>query len=189
MIEFLKQNIVTIIFGISTVVTSIIALRYKRLEHQRKVEDIVNANGKAVLFLSRPAMLNEMLRMYDRAEEGDCIWVQCVGCSNYSSQVRDKVLQAASKGVSFRVIVNQNSSSSLDLKRIYSPLSNAEIIEANDNTLRIQSLSEKEIILGLPGIDSYTGILIRDQFLIEILKSWYDTRFENLLNKQKLINN
>ncbi len=53
----LSQNIISIIFGITTVITSVIALRYKRLEHDLRVERILEDGRRAGLFLSREAMI------------------------------------------------------------------------------------------------------------------------------------
>jgi hypothetical protein len=71
---FLSQNIISIIFGITTVITSVIALRYKRLEHALRVERILEDGRRAGLFLSRGAMIKYLLEMYDQAKAGDVIW-------------------------------------------------------------------------------------------------------------------
>ena len=53
----LSQNIISLIFGITTVVTSLIALHYMRLEHRREVEEVVDGGRKVKLILSREAMI------------------------------------------------------------------------------------------------------------------------------------
>jgi hypothetical protein len=63
---FVNQNIISIIFGITTVITSLIALRYKRLEHEQRVERILDEGRKVGLFLSREAMIKYLLEMYDQ---------------------------------------------------------------------------------------------------------------------------
>jgi hypothetical protein len=70
---FLSQNIISIIFGIATVITSVIALRYKRLDHELRFERILDEGRRAGLFLSREAMIKYLLEMYDQAEAGDVI--------------------------------------------------------------------------------------------------------------------
>jgi len=91
---FLSQNIISIIFGLTTLVTSMIAIHYRRLEHRRDVEQIVYGR-RVTLFLSREAMIQYLLEMYDKAEKGDEIWAQCVRCTNFSPDVRNKILKAA----------------------------------------------------------------------------------------------
>ena len=54
--SFLTDNIVNIVFGTTTLLSSALALHYKRLEHRRKVEEIIGDGRKAGLFLSREAM-------------------------------------------------------------------------------------------------------------------------------------
>lgn len=181
------DRIVAIFFGITTLVTSVIALRYTSLDHKRKVEEVVGTGRQATMFLSRNSMLKEMLAMYDRSEKDDVIWVQCVGCGDYSSSVRSKVLEAAGKGVRFKLIMNSYAPAIDQLRSIFEPLSSADLLEGQDNTLRIQGLSNKEVIIGLPGVDSYTGLRIRDVYLVAMIKDWYDTRFKRLKSQRLAI--
>ena len=44
---FLSQNIISIIFGIATVITSAIALRYKRLEHEQRIDRILDEGRRS----------------------------------------------------------------------------------------------------------------------------------------------
>jgi hypothetical protein len=96
--ELLADNIVSIFFGLTTLITSAIALLYKRLEHQHRVDKVILEGRRAGLFLSREAMIKYLVAMYDEAEEGDVIWAQCVRCTNfYTAPLRnratDKTLQ------------------------------------------------------------------------------------------------
>ena len=59
--NFLSENIVNIIFGITTVISSAIALHYRRLEHRQQVEKVVDEGRRAGLFLSREAMIEYLL--------------------------------------------------------------------------------------------------------------------------------
>jgi hypothetical protein len=181
--QFMIDTYIAIFFGTTTVITSVIALRYARLDQKRKDEEAIGVGRQAVMFLSRSAMLKAMLRMYDEAKRGDEIWVQCVGCANYSTSVRSKVLEAAGKGVTFRLILNKYSPSIDQLRAIYDPLNSAQMIEGTDNALRIQGLSDKEVIVGLPGVDSYTGLHIKDPHAVKVFKQWYDQRFQKLTGK------
>jgi hypothetical protein len=104
--EFLTQNITSIFFGFTTLLTSVVALHYMRLEHKRKVEHVLKGSSRAGLFLSRQAMIKHLLRMYDAAGEDDTIWAQCVRCTDFTPEVRAQISKAAGKGVKFRMIIN-----------------------------------------------------------------------------------
>ena len=73
--SFIVDNLVSIIFGISTAITSVIALHYMRLEHRREVEAYIDGGQKARLFLSREAMIRYLLEMYDLADADDVLWL------------------------------------------------------------------------------------------------------------------
>ena len=113
-----SQNIISIVFGIATIITALIALRYKRLEHQQAVEDILDDGRRAGLFLSREAMISYLLEMYDRAENGDLIWAQCIRCTDFTEDVRKKILDAAGKGVRFRMLINEHSPAAGDFRAL-----------------------------------------------------------------------
>ncbi|MCJ7567337.1 MAG: hypothetical protein MUO58_07340 [Anaerolineales bacterium] len=174
------QDILTILFGITTAIFSVVTLRYMILEHRRKIEGIIAEGRMASLFLNRDAMLTYLLGMYDRAVKGDTIWGQCVGCSSYSKVVRSKVHEAAGQGANYRMIVNKYAPTVEELRKLYDPLSGAEVAVGEDNSLRIQGLSNKEVVMAFPGIDSYTAVLIRDPHFISIIKNWFDIRFDSL---------
>lgn len=178
--NFLNQNITSIIFGISTLITSLIALHYKRLEHKHQVENILDEGGQVGLFLSREAMINYLLTMYDKAETDDVIWAQCVRCADFSPKVRNKILKAAGKKVKFKMIINKYSPSLAAFRSLFDPIESAKLAEGADNAISIQGLSDREIVIALPGIESYTAVLVRNQYFVKIMKAWFDSRFEKL---------
>jgi hypothetical protein len=181
---FLSQNIVSIIFGITTVISSAIALYYQRLEHRRKVEQVLDAGRRVGLFLSREAMIHYLLGMYDQAEEGDIIWAQCVRCADFTPAVRKQILKAAGKGVRFQMIINRYSPALRDFQQLFEPLHRAELAEGPDNAISFQGLSDKEIVLAFPGVESYTAVVIRDAYLTGILRCWFERRFAKLAPEQ-----
>jgi hypothetical protein len=174
------ENLLTIIFGITTVVMTSIALRYTIREHRMKVDGIVGDGRNAMLFLSRQAMLTFLGKMYNDSVDGDVIWGQCVSCRDYSSDLRNKVLQAAGKGVHFKIIINGYAPTLNEFRKVYDPINTAELVLGYDNSHRLQGLSEKEVILAFPGVETYTGLLIRDPFFVRLVKGWFDARFETL---------
>ena len=178
--SFFQDHIVSIIFGCTTLVTSGIALHYQRLEHRRRVEKIVIAGKRVGLFLSREAMIRYLLEMYDRAEAEDVIWAQCVRCANFSPAVRNKILKAAGNQVRFRMIINKYSPSLADFKALFTPVHGAELAEGPDNAISMQGLSEREVVIAFPDMDSYTAILVRDPYFTRMMKHWFDQRFDKL---------
>jgi hypothetical protein len=175
--SFLTDNIVNIVFGITTLISSALALHYKRLEHQREVEEIIDEGRKAGLFLSREAMIKYLLHMYDEAEAGDIIWAQCVRCTDFTPEVRKKILEAAGRGVRFQMAVNMHSPATEEFRTLFEPIEGAEIFEAPDNTISLQGLSDREVVIAFPAVESYTAVLARDKNLTRIMRSWFDYRF------------
>ena len=176
--NFLSENIVNIIFGITTVISSAIALHYRRLEHRQQVEKVVDEGRRAGLFLSREAMIKYLLQMYDKAEEGDVIWAQCVRCTDFTPAVRKKILKAAGKGVRFRMLINQHSPAVEEFHTLFDPIEGAEVVEAPDNAISLQGLSDREVVIAFPGVESYTATLIRSTHFVRIIKVWFDGRFD-----------
>lgn len=179
--EFLKQNSIGIIFGISTLITTLIALHYRRLEHRQKIEHVLDEGGQVGLFLSRKAMMNYLLKMYDKAEAGDVIWAQCVRCADFSPKVRVKILKAAGKNVDFKMIINKHSPSLAAFRSLFDPIESAKLAEGTDNDISIQGLSGSEVVIALPGIESYKAVVIRNPNFVKIMKVWFDARFEKIV--------
>lgn len=90
--SFLANNIINIILGITMLVMSAATLHYKRLEHRKEVESVIDIGRKTGLFLSREAMIHDLLEMYERAGEGDVIWAQSVCCTDFTPEIRTKIL-------------------------------------------------------------------------------------------------
>lgn len=154
-------------------ITSSLALYYKRLEHRREVEEVIDSSRKASLFLSREAMIQYLLQMYDEAEAGDTIWAQCVRCTDFTPEVREKILEAAGRGVRFQMVVNRHSPASKEFRGLFDPIEGAEIIEAPDNAISMQGLSDKEVVIAFPGVESYTAVLVRDKYFVTIIRTWF----------------
>jgi len=177
--------IITIILGVLTVIISFVALRYRRKEHRLRVGGIVEEARNTTLFLTRESMVKFLLSMYDKASANDTIWGQSIGGGSYTPEVHSKVLEAAAKGVKFKFILNAFSPTIEELQALFTPLRNAETVQGKDNMLRIQGLSEHEVVLAFPGIATYTGVLIKDRHFTRILKIWFDNRFEELKHKSE----
>ncbi|KPK05224.1 MAG: hypothetical protein AMJ56_16240 [Anaerolineae bacterium SG8_19] len=173
---FINDEIVNITLAIMTVMTSSLALYYKRLEHRREVEEVIDSNRKVGLFLSREAMIKYLLEMYDQAEAGDVIWAQCVRCTDFTPEVRTKILEAAGRGVRFQMVINKHSPAAEEFRGLFDPIEGAEIIEAPDNAISMQGLSDREVVIAFPGVESYTAVLVRDKYFVGIVRNWFDDR-------------
>jgi hypothetical protein len=138
------------------------------------VEEVIDGGRKAKLFLSREAMIKYLLEMYDQAKAGDIIWAQCVRCTDFTPEVRTKILEAAGRGVRFQMVINQHSPAVADFRAMFDPIEGAEVIEAPDNAISLQGLSDREVVIAFPGMESYTAVLVRDKYFVGILKSWFD---------------
>ena len=179
---FLTDNIINIIFGLTTLLTSAIALHYRRLEHRQRVEHVLEEGRKVGLFLSREAMIRYLLEMYDNAEEGDIIWAQCVRCADFTPQVRKQILKAAGRGVRFEMIVNQYSPAADAFRNLFEPLEAATLVARADNAISLQGLSDRELVLAFPAMESYTAVLIRDPYFVSIIRLWFEQRFRGVGN-------
>lgn len=153
-------------------------------DSRRQLEQAIGDERIVQLYLTREAMVKAMLKNYVEATSGDVIWTQCVGCGDYGTDTKSIILGAGSKGISLKVIANANATTIREMRQLYAPLKNAELVEATDNSIRIQGISDRTVIIGFRSIDSYTGLKIRDPQLVRILKGWYDARFDALRSKE-----
>ncbi len=182
MIDFIEENILTIIFGLIASITSIISIKYIKKEHDVTVNKMIEVKDLASLYLTRDSMVKHMLIMLDEANAGDTIWGQCVGCSNYTDIVQEKSFDAVSRGAKFKVIVDKSAGAYEEFTRLLTSVKNTEVIGSDDNVLRIQGLSDREIIMGFRNVNSYVGVSIKNKYFVSILKNWFDNRFEEIRN-------
>lgn len=155
-------------------------LRAKAREEAVRGGRLVFRNRPVGLFLSREAMLAHLETQYERAASADVIWGQCIGCSAYSPDVQGQILAAAGRGVEFKLIVNRNAPAIDDFLRMYLPISAAAIVGAVDNTLRIHGLSDSEVVIGFSAVGSFSAVLINDRHAVNLVKAWFDKRFDAL---------
>ena len=74
-------------------------------------------------------MLKYLLEMYDQAEAGDVIWAQCIRCTDFTPSVQAKILEAASRGVRFQMVVNEHSPAAEEFQALFDPIEGAEVIK------------------------------------------------------------
>lgn len=117
------------------------------------MERLLDEGRRAGLFLSREAMIKYLLEMYDQAEAGDVIWAQCIRCTDFTPEVRTKILEAASRGVRFQMVVNEHSPAAEEFSALFDPIEGAEVIKAPDNAISMQGLSDREVVIAFPGVE------------------------------------
>jgi len=126
------------------------------------------------------AMIKYLLEMYDQARSGDVIWAQCVCCVDFTPKVRTKILEAAGRGVRFQMVVYKHSPAVGDFRALFDQIENAEVIEAPGIPLSLQGLSNREVVIAFPSMNSYTSVLIRNRDFVRIVKAWFDNQFDTL---------
>lgn len=180
MSAFLANNIIEIILAFFSIMSTTQAIRYRRIAHQQTTEDIVNANKKVKLFLSREAMLTELKGMYDRAEEGDVIWAQCIRCTSFFTDVQTKILEAVGKGVGFQMVIYNHARAKEEFLALFAPFSRPDIRLSADIDFSLQGLSEQEVVITFPESQGYTAICIHHQPFVRLLRHWFLNRFEQM---------
>lgn len=176
--QFLLGNIVAIIFGITTVIFSYLSLIYKKREHEAKISGLIRFKKILSVYLSREALLKGLREIYDNASKGDEIWGQCIGCHRYSDDVREKILEKASEGVSFRILVNSKAPTINEFKELFEPIKTATVISASDNEIRLHGLSNSEVVVTFSTMTGMVAIHIRENIFVSIIKSYFDQRWQ-----------
>ena len=148
---------------------------HKDIKQIKRLED---SGKKVVLFLNRDSMIEYFVEMYEKAMQGDVIWAQGTSHTAYPKNLKEHMLRMADHGVRFEVIVNAHSPTANEFKDLLRSISTARFVERTDNVIRIQGLSDKEVIIPLPTTESYAAVVIRDTYLVTILRNWFINRFK-----------
>lgn len=54
---------------------------------------------------------------------------------------------------------------------LFDPIEGAEVIEAQDNAISMQGLSDREVVIAFRGVESYTAVLVRAKFFVRIIRN------------------
>lgn len=182
--HFIAAHILELLFGLVASITSIAALYFAAKSYRISQGKALNPTfGSVNLFLSRDAMVEQLFGMYERAKDGDTIWAQTVSMRNYKGDVRGVVLGAAGRGIKFRMILNRSASGAEEFATLFGQIRSAELALADDNKVRIQGLSEREVIIAIPSLTGYIALRISDSDVVRIFKSWFDDRFDQLTKR------
>lgn len=171
--------VLTALLVLTTIVSTFFAIYYKQKETKALAQKSVNISSLVKVFFTREAMLSSLHSMYDVAKSGDIIWGQSVSGRNYG-QVADRILVAASKGVSFKFLFNKEASSINQVKGLFEKIPSAQVKESMGNNLRIQGLSTELIVIAISDLKSYVGIEIRDPAIVRVFYDWFNNRFDEV---------
>ena len=163
---------------IITFVSTAAAIYYAHKSYKQNVEGTINISQKLTVFQNRDSMVQYLHTMYLRAETSDVIWGQSMSGRHYGD-VQSKIMDAASRGVHFKMIFNAQAQTINQIEGIFRSLKSADVIALDDNKIRIQGLSNKEVVISLSDNMHYYAIAIRDEAVVEVLREWFDTRFAN----------
>ena len=76
------------------------------------------------------------------------------------------------------MLINQHSPAVEEFHTLFDPIEGAEVVEAPDNAISLQGLSEREVVIAFPGVESYTAVLIRDRYFSALMRRWFIDRFQ-----------
>ncbi|MEV6873961.1 hypothetical protein [Amycolatopsis sp. NPDC051128] len=188
MLEFLKNNIFAIIFGITSLVTSIIAIHYARKMYALERRGFVGGTSRTiVVFWSREEMIDSLLEQYRHANKGDDIWAHTVGLQNFPGSVHDRVMEAAARGVQFRYLVTLGHPALSEFVALFSTIRSAQIAGLPDNKIRVQGLSDREVVIAFPTLTTYTAIKFTDPEFVKIVRAWFDSRWKTAMRTNPIL--
>ena len=72
------------------------------------------------------------------------------------------------------MVINKHSPAAEEFRALFDPIETAEVFEATDNSISLQGLSDREVVIAFPGVEPYTAVLVRDKYLVAIVKDWFD---------------
>ncbi|MGB3715809.1 MAG: hypothetical protein WA996_15390 [Candidatus Promineifilaceae bacterium] len=121
-------------------------------------------------------MIKYLLEMYDKDAADDVIWAQCVRCTDFTPDLRKKILKAAGRGVGFQMAINQHSPAAEEFRALFAPIEGAGVIKAPDIAISMQGLSDRAVVIAFPGVESYTAVLVRDKYFVGLVRTWFDER-------------
>jgi len=58
--------------------------------------------------------------------------------------------------------IDKHSPAAEEFHGLFDPIEGAEIIEAPDNAISMQGLSNRELVIAFPGVESYMAVIVRD---------------------------
>jgi len=175
--------ILTILSTVLAIGLTIFTAYLKRKEYKASVEKIIEISKNLTVFTSRDSMLKHLHSMYDKAVSGDIVWGQSVTGGIYGD-ISGKIVTAAARGVKYEMIFNSDvvKKKHTDLKHELESILktvNSTVKLRDDNDVRIQGLSDKEVVIALPTTNAYSAVLIKDSAVVRALHFWFNTRYNS----------
>jgi hypothetical protein len=66
-----------------------------------------------------------------------------VRCTDFTPEVKKKILEAARRGVRFQMVINQHSTAAEEFRGLFDPIEGAEVIEAQWLIDREERISDR----------------------------------------------
>jgi hypothetical protein len=188
LLAFLLDNAVAVVFGVIGLVTSVVAIHYARRMYELERRTISTDTGRSVTVYSvREEMIDALLDQYKAARQGDEVWAQAVGLQNFPGKVHDRVMTAASRGATFRYLVGRGHPALQEFVAMFSTIKSAQIAVRPDNDLRVQGLSDREVVIAFPTLTTYTAIKFTDPAFVRLVKDWFEVRWEEAVRSDSVL--
>lgn len=178
------ESIITSIIAIcSAAISGWIAWHFAKKTYYVQAENMTVFNEKLKIITDHDKMLEILYAMYDHATPSDIIWGQSVS-GNILGDVTHRIITAAQRGVKFEMIFSQEACKPTSLKKgvvlLFQQLSeNATVLIRDDNNIRIQGLSTKELLFALPSDTKYVSIYIKDEAIAKVFRNWFLSRLNS----------
>ena len=72
------------------------------------------------------------------------------------------------------MVIHLHSPAAVEFRALFDPIERAEVVELSGNSISMQGLSDREVVIAFPGVESYTAVLVRDKYFVGIIRSWFD---------------
>ena len=153
--------------------------RRQKKEHLIKLNEFMQVSDKLTVFFSRDAMFKHLFSMYNKAKKDDVIWGQAVSGNAYGD-VAELLLKAVRRGVTFEIIFpDMDNDLKEEMREQMKMFSKNKVYTRADNDIRIQGLSDKEVVIALPSSNNtYFAVLIKDEPVVRVFRNWLSSRFD-----------
>ena len=78
------------------------------------------------------------------------------------------------------MVINKQLPTGEEFRALFDPIEGAGVIEAPDNAILLQGLSDREVVIAFPAMESYTTVLIRDRYFGQLIRAWFNKRVQRV---------
>lgn len=77
------------------------------------------------------------------------------------------------------MIFNKNAHTINQVIDLFKTVDTAEVVELENNNVRLQGLSNKEVMIAISTERDYFGVLIKDENIVRLFYDWFEARFNS----------